>query len=275
MNVVFGMLDRLRVKRWLAPCARVGVDPRLDGKPTLGGEGRIELGDRFHLASRPMQSHMVTGQGGVLSIGNDVSIAHGSALAAHLRVTIGDRTRIAPFCVIMDTDFHVAGARDAQHDSTPVDIGKDVRIGSRVTILRGATIGDGAEIKAGSVVSGVIPAGMRAGGVPAMVLGKVGEPDRVAPTGDATDVPDVVMRTFNLAARPDLASGPDQIPGWDSLGALRLVMALEDAFGLLDNDALGKVRCVGDLVGVVERAREKRAGTLTEAGSGSVMRGDA
>ncbi|MEO7097579.1 MAG: DapH/DapD/GlmU-related protein [Polyangiales bacterium] len=260
MSALSGMIDRVRTRRWLAPCARVGRDPRLDGKPTIGGEGRIELGDRFHLASRPMESHMVTGAGGVLVIGDDVSIAHGAAVAAHLRVTIGDRTRIAPFCVIMDTDFHVAGARDAQHDSTPVTIGRDVRIGSRVTILRGAVIGDGAEVGAGSVVSGAIPAGMRAGGVPARVLGKVGEPDLVLPTGDDVDVPGVVMRTFNLASPPALTSGPDQIPGWDSLGALRLVMALEDAFGMsFDNDALGKVRCVGDLVGVVERAKAKRA----------------
>ena len=49
-------------------------------------------------------------------------------------------------------------------------IGNDVWIATRVTILSGVHIGDGAVICAGSVVSHNIPAGAIAGGVPASVI---------------------------------------------------------------------------------------------------------
>jgi maltose O-acetyltransferase len=49
----------------------------------------------------------------------------------------------------------------------PVTIGRNVWITSRVTILGGVTIGDGSVIGAGSVVTGSIPPGVFAAGVPA------------------------------------------------------------------------------------------------------------
>jgi acetyltransferase-like isoleucine patch superfamily enzyme/acyl carrier protein len=251
-------LSRARAARWMRGCKRVGAGLSLDGEPTIEAKGVVEIGERFHFASRPMQSHMIVGPGALLRIGDDVSIAHGAALAAQLRITIGDRTRIAPFVVIMDTDFHVAGAREAKEESTPVEIGRDVRIGSRVTILRGAQVGDGAEIAAGSVVTGAIPAGARASGVPAFAKVAAHVPDGQSGELDV-DVAGVVMQAFGLPSRPAPEDGPDRVPGWDSLGTLRLVMALEEAFGVsLDGDVLVKVRSVGDLAAVVERARAPR-----------------
>jgi len=46
-------------------------------------------------------------------------------------------------------------------------IGKDVAIGTNSTILAGVTIGDGAMIGAGSVVTHDVPAGATVCGVPA------------------------------------------------------------------------------------------------------------
>jgi acetyltransferase-like isoleucine patch superfamily enzyme len=132
------------------------------------------LGDRFRLTSLPVGSHMVSGPEGTLEIGDDVSIAYGAAIAAYKQIRIGNGTRVGPFVIIMDTDFHVIGDQAQRHDkATPIAIGSGVRIGSRVTILRGSVIHDDASIAAGSVVTGVVPRGARAGGVPAVVLPKL------------------------------------------------------------------------------------------------------
>jgi acetyltransferase-like isoleucine patch superfamily enzyme len=155
----------------------VGSCPYLRGRPSiLSHGGRIEIGDRFQLASHPVPSHLATGPGALIEIGDDVWIGHGAGIAAFERVKIGHGTQIGPFVIIMDTNFHGApGDQSVQHDCRPIVIGNNCRIGSRVTITRGAFIGDGAEIVAGSVVSSTIPAGMRAGGARARVLGPAGD----------------------------------------------------------------------------------------------------
>jgi maltose O-acetyltransferase len=237
--------------RWLEPADRVGLDSVLDAKPTVVNRGRMEIGDHFHLASRPVESHMVTGPSGRLLIGDDVAIAHGAAIACFERVEIGDGVRIAPYVVIMDTDFHVQGDRTERHETLPIHIGKGVRIGSRVTILRGATIGDGAFVEAGSVVSGEVPRGARVAGLPARV--------KAASRGDSgavnDDVPLVVMRALGLDAPPALEHGPPQIAQWDSLGALKLLLALEDSFSVsLAEDEVARAASVSDLISLVSRA---------------------
>ncbi|WP_371413939.1 acyltransferase [Moorella sp. Hama-1] len=55
----------------------------------------------------------------------------------------------------------------------PVEIGARVLIGANATILPGVRIGDDAIIGAGAVVTGDIPAGVLAAGVPARVKGPV------------------------------------------------------------------------------------------------------
>jgi acetyltransferase-like isoleucine patch superfamily enzyme len=161
----------------LRVCETVGAEPHLHGWPTIyGAPGRIRIGDRFSLWSRPIESHLSAGPDGLLDIGDDVSIGHGAAISAYECVQIGDGTCIGPYVVIMDTNFHGStGDQSVQHETRPVVIGKNCRIGSGVTITRGAVIGDGAEILAGSVVSSAIPAGVCAGGARARVLGRAGD----------------------------------------------------------------------------------------------------
>ena len=147
---VLAAIESARTRSWLSSCEKVGEGTRLLGRPTVDAEGgAIRIGDRFRLASRPVPSHLVAGPEGVLEIGHDVSIGHGAAIAAFQHVRIGDGTRIGPFVIVMDTNFHgQPGDQSVRHDCRPVVIGSRCRIGSRVTITRGASVGDDAEILA-------------------------------------------------------------------------------------------------------------------------------
>jgi acetyltransferase-like isoleucine patch superfamily enzyme len=145
----------------------VGRNPELVGRPYINNLGRIEVGDEFTLSSRPIQSHFVTGPGGVLIIGRGVWLDYGTAISAYSKVTIGNGVRFGPQVIVMDSNYHGVQDRDSAGEARPIVIGDHVKVGARVTILQGTHIGEGAEIADGSVVSRVIPPYVRAGGVPA------------------------------------------------------------------------------------------------------------
>jgi acetyltransferase-like isoleucine patch superfamily enzyme len=251
------VVERARNAFWLRACDQVGHEPRLRGRPTVSAYGgHIRIGDRFGLASRPVASHLMTGPDGVIEIGHDVSIAHGAAIAAFERVQIGHGTLIGPFVIIMDTNFHsAAGDQSMQHDCRPVVIGDGCRIGSRVTITRGGSVGNGAEILAGSVVSTAIPPGACAGGGRARIVGRAGE---AASRWDsaAAALPSLVMQSLKLDVPPDLDADPSGVPHWDDSGVLRLLAAIEGLFGVgLDTTEISSAHTFADIAAAVERAR--------------------
>jgi acetyltransferase-like isoleucine patch superfamily enzyme len=246
-------LRRARHSLWLRKATSVGEGIRLDGKPTFQcwPKSRLVIGARFYLASMPEESHMVLGADAEVRIGDDVWIGHGASISANQLVSIGDGTRLGPFVTIMDTDFHVAGDRSAAPQATPIVIGRNVLVGTGATILRGTKIGDGARIEASAVVSGDVAAGTTVGGVPARVLGR-------RSSAHTADVTDVVMRVLGLAVPPGPDDGPRNLPGWDSLGALKLLLALEDEFEVtLREQELLRVETMNDVTVLVERARER------------------
>ncbi|MDB5893950.1 MAG: putative acetyltransferase [Rhodoferax sp.] len=84
-------------------------------------------------------------------------------------ISIGAGTVISHDVVIRDTDSHeLVGTGQAM--TKPVVIGNHVWIGAKAMILKGVTIGDGAVIAAGAVVTGDVPARAVVGGVPARLL---------------------------------------------------------------------------------------------------------
>jgi Acetyltransferase (isoleucine patch superfamily) len=130
------------------------------------------------------------------------SVGGGAAIAAFQQVSIGDGTRIGPYVIIMDTNFHGSpGDQSVQHDTRPVTIGAGCRIGSRVTITRGGSIGDGAEILAGSVVSSAIPAAR------ARAEDERGSSDEPVTSRRAGTARRLVAGAVDDDARPRLAAG--------------------------------------------------------------------
>lgn len=227
-----GWLRQRSQRRWLRDVNDVGDNVRCDGRPTISNHGRITLGSRVTICSHPSPSHLVTIGEGVIDLGNDVHVSYGGAISARVSVRIGPRTVLGPYCTVMDSDFHSVSDRKAEGESAPIVIGADVMIGARVTLLRGAMLGDGCTVASGSMVSGAVAAGTNVAGVPAR------QRDQIIETDNEIDVQGLAQRILGLAVRPGPGDSPATLPEWDSLGALRLLLAIEDEYrvALRDED---------------------------------------
>lgn len=113
-----------------------------------------------------------------LIIGNGVSIGEYSHITCANEITIGDNLLTGRFVLITDNSHGDSSAADSNlpplkraiHSKGRVEIGKNVWIGDKVTILPGVTIGDGAVIAANSVVTKDVPPKSIAGGIPAKII---------------------------------------------------------------------------------------------------------
>lgn len=235
--------------RALRRCNRVGAGVTCEGTLEVSNLGRIEIGDGVRFESTLVPSHLVTGPSGTLTIEAHVAIAHGLALTAHHEVRIGFGAVIGPFALIMDTDFHEARQHEAAGLTGPIHIGAGARLGAHVTVLRGTTIGAGAVVAAGSVVMGGIVPGAYVAGVPARAARDVGRARGETATIQWTAVAEVIRYSLGLATLPDQSTRRDDLEHWDSLGALNLLLALEETFAVeLSAELLSAVETAGDLV---------------------------
>lgn len=90
-------------------------------------------------------------------------------IRCHEKIEIGENVAISHDVTIMDSDAH-KGLWEGYEKTKPIKIGNHVWIGTRVTILKGVTIGDNAIIAAGSVVTKDVPNNTIVAGVPAKVI---------------------------------------------------------------------------------------------------------
>ncbi|MGH2729134.1 MAG: acyltransferase [Actinomycetota bacterium] len=116
-------------------------------------------------------TQIVVGAGATLYIGGGTYLSGNSQILCRERIEIGYESAIAFGALIMDSDSHVLSVGGRRRPQTlPVEIGNHVWMGAGVTVLKGATMGDGVVIGAGSVVTGTIPPKTLAAGVPARVI---------------------------------------------------------------------------------------------------------
>jgi len=241
-----------RARTWLKTAERVGERLRLRGRPHIENNGRLTIGHDFALSSIPIETHLVTAPQGWLEIGSRVTIAHGAGITAHRHVRIDDDAYIGPFVMIMDTDFHEAGDHGNAGEARPIVIERGAAIGARTSILRGTTIGAGARVAPNSVVSGNIAPGAIVAGVPARRIDLTDADDQ---SSGIERILEIVQRTLGLRAKPTAADGPDTLEQWDSLGALNLLLSLEEAFGVtIEPKKMLGVRTIADFVTVLGAA---------------------
>lgn len=109
--------------------------------------------------------------GGVLKLGKH-SYMNSGLIQCAKSISIGDYCAIAGDVLIQDTDFHPlldADGKDNEY-TRPISIGNHVWICAKAIILKGVTIGDGAVVAAGAVVTKDVPPYSLVGGNPARVI---------------------------------------------------------------------------------------------------------
>jgi acetyltransferase-like isoleucine patch superfamily enzyme len=154
---------------------RIGPHARIYGGARLvmfGPKATIEIGPGFRLL-RLATLHTLTPKGRLV-IGRDAVIAESVLISAGELIEIGDYALIGPRSMIVDTGHHYKDGtrliRDQGLATAPIHIGSDVWMGGHVKVLAGVTIGRGAVIGAGSVVTRDVPPYAVAVGVPAKVI---------------------------------------------------------------------------------------------------------
>ena len=143
------------------------------GKGRIAFEGKVTLGyfpsalffsGYSHIEARTEESSITIKDGTYIS-NSAVIISEGPG------IEIGERCLIGHEVMIVDSDFH--GIKDRKDVArSAVRIGNNVFVGSRVTVLKGVTIGDDATIAAGAVVTKDVPVGGIAAGNPAKLIGE-------------------------------------------------------------------------------------------------------
>jgi acetyltransferase-like isoleucine patch superfamily enzyme len=126
-------------------------------------------------------------EGGLLEVGDDCVLVGPLFMCAN-HIRLGERVVISYNVTVADCDFHPlnveARRRDAVAlapggdrssrpliDTAPVLIEDDAWIGIGATVLKGVTIGAGARVQAGSIVTSDVAAGTRVQGNPARPIG--------------------------------------------------------------------------------------------------------
>lgn len=166
---------------------RVGAESIFKGWPLvrIGGKGSsISIGNRFLAISRLSDNaigvpHRViirtVASGARIVIGDDVGVS-GCVIVATKSIKIGHRVLVGSGALIVDSDLHPQDKMLRQREPwnkgacAPIVIGDDVFIGTRAIILKGVTIGPGAIVGAGAVVTQDVPAGAVVAGNPARVV---------------------------------------------------------------------------------------------------------
>ena len=114
-----------------------------------------------------------------IRVGDDVNLGDRPLLlASESKIIIGDKVMFGPEVVILAGNHNtsVVGRfmfdvhEKRPEDDQDVTIGDDVWIGARAIVLKGVTIGRGAVVAAGAVVTKSVPPYAVAAGTPARVL---------------------------------------------------------------------------------------------------------
>ncbi len=138
---------------------------RLETRFWVGKNSTVIVNDSFTVYNgsdiRVLDNGVLTLNGGFCNDGVQISCAK--------RITLGKGCAIARDVIIRDNDAHQL-LNTGHKIAKDIYIGEHVWIGTRAIILKGVTIGDGAVVAAGAVVTKDVPAKCLVAGVPANVI---------------------------------------------------------------------------------------------------------
>lgn len=174
-----------RAARGMAACRR-GRGTVLSSTAVIDNVQRradsIQLGEECIVQGQLL----VFAHGGSIVIGDHCFIGENSRIWSGAQVTIGNRVLIAHDVNIFDNDTHpfepgerhrhylaikhVGHPGDIDLGDRPVSIEDDVWIAAKAIVLKGVTIGRGAVVAAGAVVTKDVPSNVVVAGNPARIV---------------------------------------------------------------------------------------------------------
>jgi len=183
---------KIKIKRWWnhkrnrAVVDSLGVGAELWGRVEKRASGsRIQVGS----GSRIDGYVVAETETSKVTIGRNTLIGTDTIVDCVQEIEIGDDVLISYQCILSDSDNHSLDParrkgdlerwRLGTHDwfdvaKAPIHIKKNAWIGARCIILKGVTIGEGAIVGMGSVVTKDVPAFAIVGGNPARILREPG-----------------------------------------------------------------------------------------------------
>lgn len=163
-------------------CTSIGRGVVWDGDvPMVIGAGDILIGDNVRIGNRQT---WILGfkvyDNPRLQIGDNTTINYQTVISVAREVRIGSNCLLAGEIKIFDNNSHPVdfmarrnGGRMTEQDIAPVVIEDDVWIGTECMIMKGVTIGRGAVVAAGSVVTRNVAPFSLVAGVPAKEIRKL------------------------------------------------------------------------------------------------------
>lgn len=158
------------------------------GMPLVTGPLKITIGDDSRISGQTTFSgRAASRETPELVIGRNVGVGWQTTIAVGRKVILGDNVRIAGRAFLagypghpVDAADRAAGRPDTEDQIGDIVIGRDAWLATNVTVVAGVTIGEGAIIAAGSVVTRDIPPYTLAAGAPARPIRDLGSPTRHA-----------------------------------------------------------------------------------------------
>ena len=132
----------------------------------LGARCSLEHAVYFNIAGGYAEDTAIT-------VGDGTFIGSGCEFNIVSRLTVGPACLIASGTRFIDHNHGMdlgPGMKEQPEIKAPITLGADVWIGANCIILKGVTIGDGAILAAGSVLTTSVPPNAIYGGVPARLL---------------------------------------------------------------------------------------------------------
>lgn len=164
------VVELASARLYLSAVNEVGAGVRTLERPRIDNQGWMGIGHHTLLRSVNVPVELATTAGARLTIGADCSINYGVSIGCTELIRIGERCRLGPYVMIVDSAFHELLDRSKRPASQPVVIEDDVWIGAKASIMPGVTIGRGSVVGTAAVVTKDVPPFSVVAGVPARIV---------------------------------------------------------------------------------------------------------
>jgi len=153
------------------PRHRFGPGFRGPARLRIRGKGQVIFGRDVFITNASGRTALLTfGRDARIEIGDRVEI-DGAGLMSTTTIVVGEDAILGP-CLVVDTDFHAIGPGRRRPGESggrrPIRIGRQAWIQGKATILKGVSIGDGAVVRWGSLVTADVAPGAVVMGNPAL-----------------------------------------------------------------------------------------------------------